>query len=113
MKNAVGRIAVAFHQYATKQGWKADDYRILVEVKPEWGRIHVVFVAREFPGTHPEDQWLSVIEFLDATLADSPELLESLNLTLRTFDQVQQGGLYSLSPDYIDVDELNAKRVFE
>jgi hypothetical protein len=108
MKYAVRRIAEAFRAYAAAQEWRHDEYRILVEVNKDWGRIHVVFVAPRFQGVHPEDNWRSVIEFLDSFLINEPKLLESMNLTLRTFDQVQRGGLYSLSPNYVDADELIA-----
>lgn len=110
MKNAVGKIAGAIRRYAAEQQWSQDDFKIFVEVNSDWGRIHAIFVARQFPGQYPEDQWLSVINSLELSLKNEPELLDSMNLTLRTFDEVDQGGLYSLSPEYVDVDELIANQ---
>jgi hypothetical protein len=106
LKGAVRRVIQSFRRYAQAQGWAKGDYRILVETNPDWGRIHVILVARDFPGHNPEDGWLSVIDFIDEDLKDEPELGESINLTLRTFDQVEQGGIYSLSPEYVDADDL-------
>jgi hypothetical protein len=108
MRQAVRRVAQSFHRYAESQGWTKDDYQVWVEPNPEWGRLHVILVARAFPGRFIEDHWLSVIDFLDKDLKDEPELLEALNLTLRTFDQVKEGGIYSLSPNYFNVDDLVA-----
>ncbi|CAN5853996.1 hypothetical protein BH23PLA1_BH23PLA1_29200 [soil metagenome] len=107
MKPAVRRVAQVFKKYAVSEGWRQGDYRILVDVNPDWGRIHVIFVARDFPGRDIEDSWISMLDFIDRELKVEPDLAEAINLSLRTFDEVDQGGIYELPPSYVDADELS------
>jgi len=104
LKPAVRRLAQGFRRYAAARGWSRDDYRIYVETKAMWGRIGVIFVARTFPGRDEYDQWVAVMHFLLKDLHDEPELLASLNLVLRTFDQIDQDETYRVSSGYEDVD---------
>ncbi len=106
---AVRRVVQAFRRFAQKQGWARDDYRILVDTNPDWGRIHVLFLAKSFPNGAVDhgDDWLTVFDFVEKDLEkDAPDLVDAINLVLRTFDQVNEGGLYSISPEYIDLDEM-------
>ena len=106
LRHAVQRLAQVFQDYATTQGWRPDGYRVFVRLKPKWGRIHIILVAKSFPGKGPGDQWLSVRDFLEEKLRDEPGLLESLNLSLRTFDQVAEGGIYAIGPPFMDIQDL-------
>jgi hypothetical protein len=108
MKYGLRRIAQALHEYAADQGWRADDYRVLVRLNEAWGRIHVVLVAKAFPQPSLEDAWHGVIDYLEDKLRDEPALFESISLTLRTFDQVEEGGVYAISPRYVDINDLFA-----
>ena len=108
LKGPVRRVAQTFRRYALRQGWGKDEFRILIETNAEWGRIHVILLAREFPGHDVEEAWFSVVDFVDDDLKDEPDLRTAINLVLRTFEQVDEGGLYSLSPEYVDADEILA-----
>jgi len=106
MREAVRRVVMSFHRYAKSQGWQKEDYRVYYETNPDWGRIHVVLGARRFPRETTEENWLSVIDFIDEDLKDSPELLDAISLTLRTFDQLEGRGLYALNPSYVDSEDV-------
>src|SRR5687767_5344223 len=84
MKRAVKRIVKTLDKFAANEGWKTDEYRVLFHLNPDVGRIHVVVIARSFPGKDIEDKWLNVLNFLERDL-DDPELLSAILLTLRTF----------------------------
>lgn len=101
---AVQHVVEAFQKYAGTQGWGPGDYRMFVRASEEWGHIHVILVAKAFPGKSKHDQWLSVLDFIERELKDEPALRAGFHLTLRTFDQVKEGGLYSIGPDFVDVD---------
>ena len=105
LRDAVGPALVSFHRYAKSLGWKREDYRVLYETNADWGRIHIILVVHADPVLSLEDQWLSVVNFIENDLRDHPETLDSINLVLRTFDQIEEGGLYALSPSYSDSDE--------
>ena len=106
MTHALRRLAQAFDAYALAQGWKREDYRTFVRINEDWGQIHVIFVARAFPGKHLEGQWSRVWDFVERELEDDPGLAKVLHLVLRTFDEVAEGGLYAIGPDYAEVNDL-------
>ena len=107
VKQVVRRIAEAFDNFASEQGWDRGDYRILLRAKPDWGRFHVLLLARQFPGDTPRDQWITVMNFVTVDLdADDPDLIRSVSLTLRTFDQVEEGGIYAIGRGFEDVREM-------
>jgi hypothetical protein len=106
MRAGVRRLVAAFRAYAAAQGWTPSDYRLFIETNHQWGRIHAILVARSFPGETIDEHWNSVVDFLDEELKDDPNLRESLNLVLRTFDELEEGGIYRISSGYVEVDEL-------
>jgi hypothetical protein len=106
MRYAVKRVAQAFRSYASAQGWGPDEYRIFLSVNEDWGQIHVIFVAKAFPKKRAHDQWLDVLNFVEKELKDDKALVEALHLVLRTFDEVEEGGLNGIPRNYEDVDDL-------
>lgn len=110
MKYAVRRIAQAFQKYTSTLNWSPSDYQLFVRFNEEWGQIHLILVAKAFPQKKPEDQWLSVKEFLRKEFKDDPALRDALHLVLLTFDQVAEGGLYSIGPDFEDINDLLTSR---
>ena len=107
-KRAIRSLVQALQKYAESQGWQSEDYRIFYWGNWDWGKIHLILVARAFPGRY-EDQWLTISEYLKKELKDEPVLRKAFNLELRTFDQVEEGGLYAIHPDYEDADEFLVK----
>ena len=100
VRRAARRIGEAIDGYARTRGWSPGDYRWFYRAQPEWGHIHVILVARGFKGRGYSESYRSVMEFLKGDLADEPGLVESLGLVVRDFDQVAEGGLYAIGPDY-------------
>ena len=108
MKDDAKKIIKAFRRYASEQGWTPEDYRLLMELVPDWGRIHILLLVRKFVGNDGFETRVSVFKSLEATLADDPRLIRSINFVAHSFDQVKEGGIYAVSPVYIDADELFA-----
>ncbi len=106
MRRAVRRIAQAFRDFAASQGWGPDDYRLLFSVNEDWGQVQVIFVAAAFPGSDEDERWMKVYEFVEKNLKDEPSLWNALHFTLRTFDQLAEGGLYSIAPGFVDVEDI-------
>jgi hypothetical protein len=100
------RLALAFRAYAAKQGWQPEDYRVLVYFNEEWGAIHLLLVAKEFPRKDWYERWEHVFSFLEKNLTDEPDLRRALHLVLHTFDEVAEGGLYAIGPEYEDINEF-------
>jgi hypothetical protein len=78
-----------------------------VRVNPNWGTVQVILAARKFSGDTPQEQWLRVMNFLDDELkAQGPGLTQGISLTIRTFDQIQENGEFTLNPGFVEIDEL-------
>lgn len=108
MRRTVGKIVQALERYAQSSGMGRDDYGIFVRINEDWGQLHVVFAARRFPIPDPETQWLEVTSWLEEQLPELIESIESMNLSLRTFAQLEEGGIYGLGPEFQDASEFRA-----
>jgi predicted trehalose synthase len=108
MREAVDRIERAFREYAQDRHWSPDDYRVFVRLNQDWAQVHVVLVAKSYGGSDLDAEWERVMSFLDTRLSDLLDHLTSLNLTLRTFSQLEDGGIYRLGPDFVEVHDLLA-----
>ena len=106
MIRAARRIATALAQYASDHGLGRNDYEIYFWFNVDWDRINVIFVAKDFPGTSYYDKWLAVDEHLGRALHDDPSLVRAITMSIRTIDEVNQGGLYAISRDFIESREL-------
>lgn len=106
LKPFVRRIARSLRKYASTQGWGRDDYRLYFETSELWGRIRIVIVARNYLDNDEFERWNSVMKFLRKDTADDPELIHAINLVVWTFDQLKEGGIYRVSPEYEDADDL-------
>jgi hypothetical protein len=88
--------------YAQKQGWPKQDYRIFMRARGG-GILHVLLVARAWNGPPGFASWQLAWEYLKDGLRDEPEVLDHLRLGVRSFDQVAEGGLYAITPDYAEI----------
>ena len=100
---AVNRIVRLLRGYAQGQGWGPEDYRLYFHVNERWNHVHIIFVARGFEGRDYFECYDSVWKHLEGGLKDSPELLSAIGLVIRTFKQVDEGGIYSIGSDYSEV----------
>jgi hypothetical protein len=103
MRRAVRRVADILGDYARKQGWGSDEFRLLFSVNEDWGKIHVVFLARGFEGRDPHKRYAEVDQYLRKNLREEPELFQSIGLVIRTFKQLEEGGPYAIGPGYEEV----------
>jgi hypothetical protein len=106
VKSALQRIADALTAFAAKQGWKPNEYRILFRVSQRWGRIRVFFIAKEFGALSRQEVWVQVWDHLENSLKSGPEIGFSVGLSVRDWNQVNQGGAYAIPPGYVDHKEL-------
>jgi hypothetical protein len=94
------KLANALMKYAEKMGWKANDYKVFMRPNPDWNRIHVVFVAHAFEGRDYYKNYAAVMAHLSNEMKDDVEILNSVNLVLRDFKQIEEGGFFGIGPDY-------------
>jgi hypothetical protein len=106
MKSAVKRIGDALTDFASQQGWTPDEFRILFYRNARWGRIRVFFILKDFGGLAPQETWVRVFDHLRKELAKGPDIGYSVGLSVHDWNQVNQGGSYSVPPGFIDYSEL-------
>jgi len=106
VRQAVRRVLQSLHKfaksdgrqwsYATDADWKHGDYFLDVAVNEDWGRIYVTFAAKPFEGRDGVERFEQVQDFLDRELADDPDLVEAIDLVVKSpkeFDQETSLGL--------------------
>jgi hypothetical protein len=103
MKQAVRHVADLLQEFARIEGWNSDEFRLFFSVNKAWGRMHVVVAAEAFEGRDSFECYSAVDQFLRERLKDEPELFHSIGIVVRTMRQLQEGGIYSVGPDYFEV----------
>ncbi len=103
MRRAEARIIGAIKQYASSRNWTPPDYRAFYRINERTGRVHVFIVARDFPGSKTEEKWSGVREALERALGPDSGVSDSIHLSLRTFEEFDQGGIYSPSSDFEEI----------
>jgi hypothetical protein len=107
MKRELREIVAALDAFAKREQLDRDDYQIFVRLIPEWDRFHLCFAVRAF--TIDQDSlWFSLMRYLEKRWTAEPALLASINLTVSTFAQIEQGGYHGLSEEYERVEDLIA-----
>jgi Flavin containing amine oxidoreductase len=99
-------ITKALKKFAAEQGWGPGEYRILFRVVKTWGKISVYFVVKDFAGLSEREMWERVWDHLKTSLAAEAEPGYSVGLSVHDWEQVKQGGTYSVPKSYIDEEEL-------
>ena len=102
------QLARALDEYAESQKWRTDEYQIFMRIDPEWELIQVVFISEHFAGEVTREHWPAITRHLDRKLPNIMGSAMSINLTLRTPQQIEEGGIYGLGHDFIDVREILA-----
>lgn len=105
-KAALMRIADALTAYAAEQGWGPTEYRILFRPSQRWGRIRVLFVAKDFGGSSSHEMWVRAWDAIEKALNSGPDIGYSVGLVVRDWNEVTQRGAHSIPPGYIDYQEL-------
>jgi Flavin containing amine oxidoreductase len=99
-------IAKALKDFASEQGWGPGEYKILFRVLKTWGKISVYFVVKDFGGLSEREMWERVWDHLKKSLASEGDAGYSVGLSVHDWEQVNQGGTYSIPKSYIDEEEL-------
>lgn len=107
LRSTLTRIAKAIHEFASQTGWKAAEYKILFALNQKnWGLIRVFFVVKDFEGSSERDMWGRVWDHLEKSLKSGPEIGYSIGLSVHSWDQVKEGGIYSIPLNYVEEEEL-------
>jgi len=106
LRTKLASIASALKDFASEQGWAPDEYKILFRVIKTWGKISVYFIVKDFGGLSEREMWERIWDHLKRSLpvAAAPEY--SVGLSVHDWEQVNQGGIYSIPKSYIDEQEL-------
>lgn len=100
MMTAQFLIAPALDRFARSLGWKDHEYVIYYKTNPDWGRIHILFIAQGFNDRDEHQVTNEVWAHLQKELHDEPEILKSINLVVRSKKKVEEGGLYAIGSAY-------------
>jgi hypothetical protein len=106
LRSALTRISKALNEFASDKEWTAGDFKILFTVSQRWGRIRVFLIVKEFGGLSEQEMWVQVYDYLEKSLSSGPDIGYSIGLSVRSWDQVKQGGMYSIPDSYVDEEEL-------
>jgi len=105
-RTALRRIAAALRDFANEQGWGRDDYQILFRVLEDWGRITIFFVVKDFGSLSKNEMWVRATDHLEKSLKQGGDIGFSVGLSVRTFDDVAQGGSNSIPEGYVEEELL-------
>src|SRR5436309_10250350 len=106
LKAALVRIADALTTYAADQGWKPNEYRILFRRSQRWGRIRVLFLAKDFAGSSSHEMWARVWDAIEKELNSGPGIGYSVGLVVLDGNEVKQRGASAIPPGYLDSKEV-------
>ncbi len=106
LKSKLILIAKALKEFATEQGWKAGEYKILFRVNRRWAVISVYFIAKDFGKLSNQEMWEMVLRHVEKSLATVPDIGYAIRLAVRDWKQVEEGGIYSIPPGFVDQEEL-------
>ena len=106
LRSALTRISKALHEFASQRGWNSGEFKVLFHVSQKWRRIRVFFIVKDFGNLSEQEMWVQVWDHLEASLASGPDLIYNVGLSVRTWEQVNQGGMYSIPLGYVDEEEL-------
>jgi hypothetical protein len=106
LRTKLTSIAKALKNFASEQGWGPGEYKILFRVLEKWGKINVYFIVKDFAGSSERDMWERAWNHLQTSLASDADSGYSVGLSVHDWDQVNQGGIYSIPKSYIEEEEL-------
>jgi len=100
MKRAVRRVADVLGAFARGSGWWPLDFRLYYRANEEWGRINFVFASDGFAKNDYIKNHRHIMAYLKDRLQDEPDLVDALNLSLRSMKELTEGGIYSVDRSY-------------
>lgn len=114
VKQAAHRIAELVRAYAAEKQWSDTDYEIYMRSRPG-GILHLIVVALAGKLKGGGSTWMDYYDlskYLEQHV--EPDLQKNLRISIRSFDQVKEGGIYAINSDYRKyiVDTSRSKYVF-
>lgn len=100
LKRFLRRLTAATLDYAKQHAWDSKDVQVYYRFVSDWDRLHVIIVIPDFEGLSEFQVWSSILTHLSAEFADEPDVMNHVNLLVRTTQQVEGGGIYSIGPEY-------------
>jgi hypothetical protein len=100
MKRSVRLVAQSLDRFARLRGWSDSEYWIFYRTKPELERVHFLFVAVAFNDEDSYTTTSQVWDHLQSELGQYPDVLQSVNLVVRSKKKVDEGGLYTIGSQY-------------
>jgi len=110
LRTKLTSIARALKDFASEQGWGPGEYKILFRVIKTWGKISVYFIVKDFGGLSEREMFERAWDHLKRSLALAADPGYSVGLSVHDWEQVNQGGIYSIPKSYIDEEELLPSR---
>jgi len=104
------QISRVVREYADTHGWPADSYRLYLRFNEKWDTAHVMLVSGNFDERKNRDTWKEIMNFLKKELFSFMKYFIMFNLTLRSFDQINEGGIYAFGPEFVPVEDFLATR---
>src|SRR4030088_2918376 len=105
LRRVAEEIAKAFGEFSRTHGWPESKYRLYLHFNEDWNTAHVIVVADKFGKGEIRDQARKVSEFLASHELKLLKHINSLNITLRTSAQIKEGGIYSIGPEFVALEE--------
>jgi hypothetical protein len=105
VKSILARICKALDDFSSEGGWRPGEYRILFRVSHRWGIIKIFFIIKDLGELSSQEMWVRVWDYLEKALAGE-DVVYTLRLSVRDWKQVEQGGIYSIPPGFVDAEEL-------
>ncbi len=93
-------VVGALTKYANDEGWQPGTFGIFYRVNEDWGRVHIIFVSEHFDSRTEYLNYVGVLKYLKQTFNANADVLASLSLVTRSQEQVNQGGIYEIGPEY-------------
>jgi hypothetical protein len=100
LKRAVRLVAQSLESFARLKQWKREEYWLFYRTKPELGRMHFLLIAVALNDEDSDAATSQVWDHLQSELGRFPEILQSINLVVRSKKKVDEGGLYAIGSEY-------------
>jgi hypothetical protein len=106
LRSKLTSIAKALNDFASEQGWLPGEYKILCRVSKTWGKINVYFIVKDFGSFSEREMWERAWNHLKTSVASDADSGYAVGLSVHDWQQVNQGGIYSIPKSYVDLEDL-------
>src|SRR4051812_28992383 len=100
LRRAVRLVAQSLESFARLKQWDPEEYWLFYRIKPELGRMHFLLIAAALDDKDSDAATSQVWDHLQSELGQYPDVLQSVNLVVRSKKKVDEGGLYAIGSEY-------------